>query len=147
VLTLLGYLLLAVLLVGGLFYLGATLLPAGEQLAPPVRDEPSWAFQHGRAMTAEDVATVRLPVALRGYRFAETDELLDRLAEEIRWRDAELEQLRSGRWHPTAADPADGVEPAALRPPSAAEPAALRPPSAVEPAAFRPPPAAGSAAE
>jgi DivIVA domain-containing protein len=123
VLTLLGYLLLAVLLVGGLFYLGATLLPAGEQLAPPVRDEPSWAFQHGRAMTAEDVATVRLPVALRGYRFAETDELLDRLAEEIRWRDAELEQLRSGgQWHRTAADPAGGAESAALRPPGATEP-------------------------
>jgi DivIVA domain-containing protein len=145
VLTLLGYLLLAVLLVGGLFYLGATLLPAGEQLAPAVRDEPSWAFEQGRAMRAEDVTTVRLPVALRGYRFAETDELLDRLAEEIRWRDAELEQLRSGQLHRASADAADGVEPAALGLPPAVEPAALRPPSAAERAAFGPPPAAGSA--
>jgi DivIVA domain-containing protein len=124
VLTLLGYLLLAVLLVGGLFYLGATLLPAGEQLAPPVRDEPSWAFQQGRPITAEDVAKVRLPIALRGYRFAETDELLDTLAEEIRWRDAELGQLRGSHWHPMTADPAGTVEAAAVRPPGAAEPAA-----------------------
>lgn len=123
-LTLLGYLLLAVLLVGGLFYLGATLLPAGEQLAPPVRDEPDWAFQQRRPMTAEDVADVRLPVALRGYRFAETDQLLDTLAEEIRWRDAELEQLRGGRWQPTSGDPGDGVEAPALHPSAAAEPAA-----------------------
>jgi DivIVA domain-containing protein len=124
VLTLLGYLLLAVLLVGGLFYLGATLLPAGEQLAPPVRDEPNWAFQQGRPITADDLAKVRLPVALRGYRFAETDELLDTLAEEIRWRDAELEELRGGRWHRVTADPATTVEAAAVRPPGAAEPAA-----------------------
>jgi DivIVA domain-containing protein len=135
VLTLLGYLLLAVLLVGGLFYLGATLLPAGEQLAPPVRDEPIWVFQHGRPMTAEDVANVRLPVALRGYRFAETDELLDRLAEEIRRRDAELDQLRGGQWHRTGSDQPDGTEQAAQHAPAAAEPVAFRAPGAAEPAA------------
>ena len=45
-------------------------------------------------MTAEDVDAVRLPVALRGYRFAETDQLLDRLAGELRARDAELALLR-----------------------------------------------------
>ncbi len=59
---------------------------------------------------------MRLPVALRGYRFAETDQLLDTLAEEIRWRDAELEQLRGGRWQPTSGDPGDGVEAPALHP-------------------------------
>jgi hypothetical protein len=101
VLTLLGYLLLAVLLVGGLFYLGATLLPAGEQLAPAVRDEPSWAFEHGRAMRAEDVTTVRLPVALRGYRV-----------------------------EPATLGLPPAIEPVALRPPSAAERAAFGPPPA-----------------
>lgn len=134
-LTLLGYLLLAVLLVGGLFCLGAMLLPAGEQLAPPVRDEPNWALQPGRALRAEDVANVRLPVALRGYRFAETDQLLDTLAEEIRWRDAELEQLRGGQWHRATAEPERRVEASALFPLSAAEPVAEWPPGAAEPAA------------
>jgi len=37
---------------------------------------------------------VRLPVALRGYRFAETDLLLDRLVEELRARDEEIARLR-----------------------------------------------------
>ncbi len=43
------------------------------------------------------MAAVRLPVALRGYRFAETDLLLDRLAEELRARDAEIDRLRELR--------------------------------------------------
>jgi hypothetical protein len=34
---------------------------------------------------------------LRGYRFAETDLLLDRLTDELRARDEEIEQLRNGR--------------------------------------------------
>lgn len=95
VLTLLGYLLLAIVLVAALFFLGVTLLPAGEQLAPAVRDEPHWAVQNGRPVSAEDIENVRLPVALRGYRFAETDELLDTLADQIRWRDTELARLRA----------------------------------------------------
>ncbi len=36
---------------------------------------------------------MRLPVALRGYRFAETDLLLDRLVEEIRTRDEHIDRL------------------------------------------------------
>ena len=43
------------------------------------------------------MAAVRLPVALRGYRFAETDLLLDRLAEELRARDEEIDRLRELR--------------------------------------------------
>ena len=49
---------------------------------------PSATSRSGRCrrapLTAADVAEVRLPVALRGYRFAETDLLLDRLADELR---------------------------------------------------------------
>lgn len=93
--TLLLWAVLAVVVVGGLFLLAARLLPAGEQIAPPVRDEPIWSLPPDRALLAEDVAGVRLPVALRGYRFAETDLLLDRLAEELRLRDAEIERLRA----------------------------------------------------
>ncbi|MDT4932417.1 MAG: hypothetical protein QOK11_309, partial [Pseudonocardiales bacterium] len=67
------YGLLAIGLVGGLFMLAVRLLPAGEQIAPPIRDEPLWVLPADRALSASDVAEVRLPVALRGYRFAETD--------------------------------------------------------------------------
>jgi hypothetical protein len=36
-------------------------------------------------------------VALRGYRFAETDLLLDRLTDELRQRDDEIARLRGAR--------------------------------------------------
>jgi hypothetical protein len=94
VLTFALYGLLAIGLVGGLFMLAARLLPAGEQIAPPIRDEPLWVLPPDRALSATDVAEVRLPVALRGYRFAETDLLLDRLGEELRARDEEIARLR-----------------------------------------------------
>lgn len=92
-LTLIGYLVLAVVLVGALYLAGVAFLPKGEQLAPAVRDDPTWALAQGRPVSGADVDNVRLPVALRGYRFAETDHLLDVLAHEIRWRDGELARL------------------------------------------------------
>ncbi len=100
-LTLAGFGLLAVLVGGVLFVLAAYLLPPGEQIAPPIRDEPIWTLPAERPLTCDDVTVVRLPVALRGYRFAETDLLLDRLADELRTRDAEIERLRGsaqGDW-------------------------------------------------
>lgn len=118
--TLALYGLLAVLLAGALFLLAAFLLPAGEQIAPPIRDEPVWDLPAGRRMAAEDVVDVRLPVALRGYRFAETDRLLDRLAEELQARDAEIARLRSGldeggeQWEPSA----ESAEQAGSQPPA-----------------------------
>jgi hypothetical protein len=101
VLTLLGYALLAILVAGVLFLLASYFLPAGEQIAPVIRDEPIWELPADRALEADDVATVKLPVALRGYRFAETDLLLDRLADELKARDDELARLRGTRPSPT----------------------------------------------
>ena len=95
------YGLLAILVAGGLFAVAARFLPAGEQIAPPMRDEPPWDLPAGRNLQPTDVDAVRLPVALRGYRFAETDLLLDRLAGELRARDDEIARLRGG------ADPRD----------------------------------------
>jgi hypothetical protein len=93
VLTLALYGLLAIGLMGGLFLLAVRFLPAGEQIAPALRDEPVWALAPDRSLKAADVAELRLPVALRGYRFAETDELLDRVVEELRKRDERIDQL------------------------------------------------------
>jgi hypothetical protein len=85
---------LALVVAAALFFLAARFLPAGEQIAPPLRDELPWELPVGRNLVAEDVDSVRLPVALRGYRFTETDTLLDRLAGELRARDAEIARLR-----------------------------------------------------
>jgi hypothetical protein len=109
VLHLLLYGLLAVILAGVLFAAAARFLPAGEQIAPPLRDEPPWELPAERPLQADDVDGVRLPVALRGYRFAETDLLLDRLAGELRARDEEIARLR-GHAAPTAEVPAAPAE-------------------------------------
>jgi DivIVA domain-containing protein len=119
VLHLVLYALLAILVAGGLFLIAARFLPAGEQIAPPLRDEPPWDLPAGRSLQPEDVDSVRLPVALRGYRFAETDTLLDRLAGELRARDAEIARLRDHDV-PNGDAPVDFSKPA--EPVDAAEP-------------------------
>ena len=101
--TLLIYGAIAIAFAVALFLLAAYFLPAGEQIAPPIRDEPIWSLPVERSLDPADVETVRLPVALRGYRFAETDLLLDRLAEELKQRDAEIARLRGGRPSPRPA--------------------------------------------
>lgn len=88
------YGILAVGIVLLLFFAFARFLPAGEQIAPPLRDNPIWLADAETPVQADDLQTVRLPVALRGYRFAETDQLLDRLAAELRARDAEIARLK-----------------------------------------------------
>jgi hypothetical protein len=95
VLTLVGFGLLAIVLAAALFLLAAYVLPSGEQIAPSLRDEPIWE-PPARTLSSADITTARLPVALRGYRFAETDRLLDRLAEELDRRDDEIARLRGG---------------------------------------------------
>lgn len=122
-LTLALYALLAVLVGLGLFLLAAHVLPAGEQIAPPLRDEPVWHLPAGHRLSAGDVAGVRLPVALRGYRFSETDVLLDRLAEELRARDEEIARLRGGLPASGAAEPpAPRPKPVASAPGESARP-------------------------
>jgi len=49
-----------------------------------------------RALDASDVASLRLPMAFRGYRMAEVDEVLDRLAAELALRDARIRALVGG---------------------------------------------------
>ncbi len=126
-LTLFLYALLAIFVVAGLFALAVFVLPKGEQLAPPAPDTRPWEALPDRALRPEDVVAARLPVALRGYRFAETDLLLDRLTEELRLRDEEIARLRGAR------PPIEGVP---LRPAEL-----LSPPPVEAPLVEAPPPA------
>lgn len=96
-LTLLLYALLAALVIGILFVAAVYFLPRGEELAAPMPDSRTWAQLPRGRIQPDDVTTMRLPVALRGYRFAETDLLLDRLTDELRARDEEIDRLRNGR--------------------------------------------------
>jgi hypothetical protein len=123
VLHLVLYGLLAVILAGGLFLVASRFLPAGEQIAPPLRDEPPWDLPADRVLHPDDVDSVRLPVALRGYRFAETDILLDRLAGELRARDDEIARLRGD----APVDPADPADPTPAEPAVADAPVTAAP--------------------
>ncbi|MEO7260978.1 MAG: hypothetical protein ABI047_06965, partial [Jatrophihabitantaceae bacterium] len=112
---LLGYLLLALVVAALLFYGVVALLPGGLSLTPE-RDNRPFELPADRRMVRADLERVRIPVGVRGYRFAETDDLIDRLAAEIVVRDEEIARLRSqevGRTARPVAEPrpeARGVE-------------------------------------
>lgn len=93
--TVFVYTVLALVVVAALVALAVLVLPGTEQLAPAAADRTPWALPAERAMTGPDVGRLRLPVTLRGYRFAETDAVLDRLGEEIAYRDSVIATLRS----------------------------------------------------
>jgi len=90
---LIGYLLLTLVVAAVLFYLVVALLPSGLTVTP-IRDNRPLELPPNRRLRISDLDRVRIPVSLRGYRFAETDELIDRLAAEIQLRDEEIAQLR-----------------------------------------------------
>ncbi|HST47109.1 DivIVA domain-containing protein [Jatrophihabitans sp.] len=91
---LLGYLLLALVVAALVFYGVVAMLPGGLSLTPQ-RDNRPFELPVDRRMVPADLDRVRIPVSVRGYRFAETDDLIDRLAAEIVVRDEEIARLRS----------------------------------------------------
>lgn len=54
----------------------------GTPMEPAYDDAPDSLVPAEGPLTADDLRRVRFPIALRGYRMAEVDALLDRLAEE-----------------------------------------------------------------
>jgi hypothetical protein len=90
---LIGYLLLALVVAAVLFYLVVALLPSGLTVTP-IRDDRPLELPANRRMRVSDLDRIRIPVSLRGYRFRETDDLIDRLAAEIQVRDEEIDRLR-----------------------------------------------------
>jgi DivIVA domain-containing protein len=70
---------LLVALIGGVVMVAAG---RGESMAPSVSDDPPLDLPDG-PLTAADLRQVRFNVAFRGYRAAEVDELLERLATQL----------------------------------------------------------------
>lgn len=61
--------------------------------APPdLLDEP---LPPDRPVSHADVARLRMPVAVRGYRMEQVDDVLDRLGAELAERDARIAELES----------------------------------------------------
>ena len=60
----------------------------GGSMAPAYDDRPDVALPDDRPLQAQDLRTVRFPLAVRGYRMSEVDALLARLATELEDRPA-----------------------------------------------------------
>ena len=71
---------LLVLLIGGIAVVAAG---HGDELAPVDHDTPDLRIPDDRRITGADLREVRFSTALRGYRAAEVDALLARLAREL----------------------------------------------------------------
>jgi DivIVA domain-containing protein len=95
---------IGVLVVGGLLFLGASvLLGRGETQPPAELDRSPVELPDDRPVIGDDVRALQMSAAFRGYRMAEVDWLLDQFAQLLDERDAELADLRR-RLHPPAAE-------------------------------------------
>lgn len=70
---------LIVLALGGVAVVAAG---RGQPMGPAYDDAPDSLVPSDGPVTAEDLRRIRFPLAVRGYRMAEVDALLERLAEE-----------------------------------------------------------------
>ncbi|MGA8247111.1 MAG: DivIVA domain-containing protein [Nocardioides sp.] len=78
---------LIVLALGGIAVVAAG---RGAPMEPAYDDAPDSLVPANGPVTADDLRRIRFPLALRGYRMAEVDALLERLAEELEAEDARL---------------------------------------------------------
>ena len=108
-----------VLVIGGLLFLGASLLLGRGETQPPAElDRSPVELPDDRPVTGDDVRGLRMSVALRGYRMTEVDWLLDEFAQTLDERDEELTRLRARLRQATP--PAPQPRPAEEEHPSAA---------------------------
>ncbi len=66
----------------------------GDSMAQAWSDRRYLSLPEDRPLTVEDLDSLRLALAFRGYRMDEVDDLLDRLGGEIAARDAYIDRLR-----------------------------------------------------
>ena len=112
-----------VLVVGGLLFLGASVLMGRGETQPPAElDRSPVELPDVRPVTADDVRALRISAAFRGYRMSEIDWLIDQFALVLEDRDAEIAAL-TARLHPAEAQPAKDDETAIADEPADGDPA------------------------
>jgi DivIVA domain-containing protein len=96
-----------VLVVGGLLFLGASMLMGRGETQPPAElDRSPVELPDDRPVTPDDVRALRISAAFRGYRMTEVDWLLDQFALVLEERDAEIAALTARvAAHPAVAEP------------------------------------------
>ncbi|WP_055587265.1 DivIVA domain-containing protein [Peterkaempfera griseoplana] len=70
-------------------------LGAGGSMPDAVPDRVSARLPEERPLGRADIDELRLPMALRGYRMDEVDDVLDRLGAELALRDARIAELEA----------------------------------------------------
>lgn len=109
---------IGVLLVGGLLFLGASVLLGRGETQPPADPTRSPVeLPDDRPVRGDDVRALRLTPAFRGYRMSEVDWLIDQFAQILDEREAELAALRGVRgahppgatWAKQGQDPGSGA--------------------------------------
>ena len=90
--TALIYLLVVAAVAAAVFGLAAAVFGRGEELAP-LAPGPTPARLPVGEIGGDDVRELRLPQAVRGYRMAEVDWVLDRLADELDRVEGERDHL------------------------------------------------------
>lgn len=83
-------LIVVLLVLGGIAWVAAG---RGGELAEAHSDRPDLALPTDRPLSKPAIDGLRFNLGLRGYRMAEVDDVLDRLAAEIAERDARIAEL------------------------------------------------------
>jgi DivIVA domain-containing protein len=70
-------------------------LGGGGSLPEAVHDRIAARLPQERPLNRSDVDGIRLPMAMRGYRMDEVDDVLDRLGAELAYRDSRIAELEA----------------------------------------------------
>ncbi|WP_329567323.1 DivIVA domain-containing protein [Kitasatospora sp. NBC_01266] len=70
-------------------------LGGGGSLPEAVHDRIAARLPQERPLSRQDVDEIRLPMAVRGYRMDEVDDVLDRLGAELAYRDSRIAELEA----------------------------------------------------
>ncbi|GAA2131302.1 hypothetical protein GCM10009760_04900 [Kitasatospora kazusensis] len=86
-------------------------LGSGGVLPEAVHDRIAARLPQDRPLSRHDVDEIRLPMALRGYRMDEVDDVLDRLGAELAYRDSRIAELEAAEAVRGAVQAAPGPQP------------------------------------
>jgi DivIVA domain-containing protein len=112
-----------VLVVGGLLFLGASVLMGRGETQPPAElDRSPLELPDDRPVTPDDVRALRISPVFRGYRMSEVDWLLDQFALVLEERDAEIAALTERLAVRAPADEDQGADDDAASPDDEEEP-------------------------
>ncbi|WP_316526460.1 DivIVA domain-containing protein [Kitasatospora brasiliensis] len=88
-------------------------LGGGGSMPEAAPDRLSARLPQDRPLGKADVDELRLPMAVRGYRMDEVDDVLDRLGAELAYRDARIAELEAAAHLAGAVEAGDAPDPAA----------------------------------